>query len=100
MEEVKERRAARLLLVANVIRENILRDHPYVPVGLNVEITPDAAIDMFGTGILDCDDADFENFIANLRAAHAEHLDEDDIAELDDDERATLLERLSQLEES
>ena len=62
-DEVKERRARRIEEVKAALLDMFRRNEPSAPEDLRVEMTPDAAIDFFGMGLLDGDDDKWQELL-------------------------------------
>lgn len=65
--ELKDQRAARIEEIKKAMLVMVRKNDPTVGPDMQVELTPDAAIDLFGLGIMDSPEVEFEEFLTALR---------------------------------
>lgn len=78
----KERRAARIEELKTTMLRIVRREHPDIK---GVDLTPDAAIDLFGLGILDSPDEEWKTFIDGFETGEFGPVDEETLT---DEEKA------------
>lgn len=78
-EQVKELRAKRVEELKAAMLEMFLRNNPDAPEGLKVELSPNAAIDLFGLGAFDKPEEEWQEFLQELRDGKPVVADDNDI---------------------
>ena len=66
-DHLRDQRAERIEQLKDAMRDMVRKNHPEVSADVKVELTADAAIDLFGLGIMDSPQSEFEEFLVSLR---------------------------------
>lgn len=87
--EKKEQRAARIEQIKVAMLEMVRKHNPEVPATMLVELSPDAAIDLFTLELIDAPEEEFNEFLESMRSGTPIAVAEE---ELDDESRRRLAE--------
>lgn len=64
-----DQRARRIEELKEAMKEMVLRNNPDVSKDIKVEMSSDAIIDMFGTGLIDETEDEWQKFLVGMREA-------------------------------
>lgn len=81
MSDLKAQRAQRLEELKKVMKEVMLKVHADLLPEAEVVLTDDAAIDLFGIGVLDSSPEEWQVFLKELQEAEPEIVPEDEVPE-------------------
>lgn len=84
---MKEQRTQRIEELKVAMRDMVRKNHPEVRPDIEIELHPDAAIELFGMGVLDGPQEEWTEFLDSIRKGEPVPVGEE---ELNEEERSRL----------